>query len=133
MNCILGAYQNEDFFMMFAYSQFNIEKRNVKCSLLPCLPKFHRNLIKHTSTTSFIFIPDYLCSLKGNVLFMHLFLNVNELRYVADRWRMDYNHYRPYSSLDYMASAAFAAMCLEQGSISLRLTQNKENYCELLS
>jgi len=47
-----------------------------------------------------------------------------KLRYVADRWRMDYNHYRPHSSLDYMAPAAFAAMCLEQ---------DKENCCEILS
>jgi hypothetical protein len=40
-----------------------------------------------------------------------LFLHIDELRYVVDRWRMDYNHYRPHSSLDYMAPAAFAAMC----------------------
>jgi len=40
---------------------------------------------------------------------------------------------RPHSSLDYMAPAAFAAMCLEQGSGSLCLTQDKENCCELLS
>jgi len=29
---------------------------------------------------------------------------------------MDYNHYQPHSSLGYMAPAAFAAKCLEQGS-----------------
>ncbi len=46
---------------------------------------------------------------------------------------MDYNHYRPHCSLDYMALAAFATMCLEQGSGSFGLTQDKENYCELLS
>ncbi len=45
-----------------------------------------------------------------------LFLHIDELRYVADRWRLDYNHYRPHSSLDYMAPAAFAAMCLEDSS-----------------
>jgi len=60
-------------------------------------------------------------------------LSIDELRYVADRWRMDYNHYRSHSSLDYMAPAAFAAMCLEQGSGSLRLTQDNGNCCELLS
>ena len=48
-----------------------------------------------------------------------------ELRYVVDRWRMDYNHQRPHSSLDYMVPAAFAAKCLEQGSGTLRLTQDK--------
>ena len=46
---------------------------------------------------------------------------------------MAYNHYRPHSSLDYMAPAAFAATCLEQGSGSLGLTQDKENCCEILS
>ncbi|MBW8036280.1 MAG: transposase, partial [Planctomycetes bacterium] len=28
------------------------------------------------------------------------------LRYVADRWRMDYNHYRRHSSVGYMAPAS---------------------------
>ncbi|MBL7214296.1 MAG: transposase [Phycisphaerae bacterium] len=53
--------------------------------------------------------------------------------YDADRWRMDYNHYRPHSSLDYMAPAAFAAMCLEQGSATLRLPQDRENMCDMES
>jgi transposase InsO family protein len=56
-----------------------------------------------------------------------LFLGTDELRYVADRWRVDYDHYRLHSSLDYMAPAVLAAMRLEQGSGSLRLTQQKEN------
>ncbi|MHC4143451.1 MAG: hypothetical protein ACYSWW_05520 [Planctomycetota bacterium] len=38
------------------------------------------------------------------------------MRHVANRWRMDYNHCRPYSSLDHAAPTAFAGMCLEQGS-----------------
>jgi len=62
-----------------------------------------------------------------------MFLSIEELRYVADRWRTDYNHYRPHSSLDYMAPAAFAMMSLEQGSATLRLTQDRENSCEVLS
>jgi len=62
-----------------------------------------------------------------------LFLSIDELRYVTDSWRMDYNHYRPHSSLDHMSPGAFAGVCLEQGSGSLRLTQDKENCCELLS
>jgi putative transposase len=70
---------------------------------------------------------------RDELLNRELFLSIDELRYVADRWRMDYNHYRPHSSLDYMAPAAFAAMCLEQGSGSLRLSQDKENCCETLS
>jgi len=54
----------------------------------------------------------------------------DKLRYIADRWRMNYNHYRPHSSLDYMAPAAFAAMYLEQGSDSLRFTEDRMSNCE---
>jgi len=71
--------------------------------------------------------------LRDELLDRELFLHIDELRYVGDRWRMDYNHYRPHSSLDYMAPAAFAAKCLEQGSATLRLTQDKENMCDILS
>ena len=79
------------------------------------------------------YIESFDSRLRDELLNRELFLSIAELRYVVDRWRMDYNHYRPHSSLDYMAPAAFAAMCLEQGSGSLRLTQDKENCCELLS
>ena len=34
-----------------------------------------------------------------------LFLTLAEMKYVVDRWRMDYNHYRPHSSLAYMTPA----------------------------
>jgi len=62
-----------------------------------------------------------------------LFLHIDEMKYIVERWRMDYNHYRLHSSLDCRATAAFAAMCLEHGSGSLRLTQDKESCCEILS
>ena len=71
--------------------------------------------------------------LRDELLNRGLFLSIDELRYIADRWRMDYNHYRPHSSLDYMAPAAFAAACLEQGSGSLRLPQDSQNECHILS
>ena len=62
-----------------------------------------------------------------------LFLHIDELRYVADRWRMDYNHYRLHSGPSFLAPAAFAAKCFEGGSATLRLTQDKENMCDILS
>jgi hypothetical protein len=46
---------------------------------------------------------------------------------------MDYNHYRPHSSLDYTAPAAFSAKYFEQGSGTLRLSQDKEIKREILS
>jgi len=39
---------------------------------------------------------------------------------------MDYNYYRPHSSLDYMARTAFAAMCLERSCGTFGLTQDRE-------
>ena len=60
-------------------------------------------------------------------------MHVDELRYVADRWRMDYNHDRPHSSLGYMAPAAYAARYLGQGSATLRLDQDKQDERKLLS
>ncbi len=79
------------------------------------------------------YVESFNSKLRDEKLNRELFLHIDELRYVADRWRMDYNHYRPHSSLDYMAPAAFAAMCLEQGSATLRLPQDKENMCGILS
>jgi putative transposase len=79
------------------------------------------------------YVESFNSKFRDELLNRELFLHIDELRYVADRWRMDYNHYRPHSSLDYMAPAAFAAMCLEQGSGSLRLTQDTQSECKILS
>ncbi|MHC5075928.1 MAG: integrase core domain-containing protein [Planctomycetota bacterium] len=62
------------------------------------------------------YVESFNSKLRDELLDRELFLHIDELRYVVDRWRMDYNHYRPHSSLGYMAPAAFAARCLEQGS-----------------
>jgi len=79
------------------------------------------------------YVESFNSKFRDELLNRELFLHIDELRYVADRWRMDYNHYRPHSSLAYMAPAAFAAKCLEQGSATLRLTQDKQSECEILS
>ena len=47
--------------------------------------------------------------LRDELLNGELFLNVPEVRYVLDEWRLDYNHHRPHSSLDWKTPAAFAA------------------------
>jgi putative transposase len=64
--------------------------------------------------------------LRDELLNRELFLHIDELRYVLDRWRMDYNHYRPHSSLEYMSPAAFAADCLGPDSATLRQSQDKD-------
>ena len=63
------------------------------------------------------YVESFNSKLRDELLNRELFLHIDELRYVANRWRMDYNHYRPHSSLDYMAPAAFAAKCLEQAPL----------------
>jgi putative transposase len=79
------------------------------------------------------YVESFNSKFRDELLDRELFLHIDELRYVADRWRMDYNHYRPHSSLDYMAPAAFAAKYLEQGSATLRLAQDRQSECEILS
>ncbi len=44
------------------------------------------------------------------------FGSVFEARVLSGDWRLDYNHHRPHSSLDYMPPAAFAATCVQPGS-----------------
>ena len=56
-----------------------------------------------------------------------LFLSLAEARYVAGRWRLDYNHHQLHSSSGWMTPAVFAASCPSTGAgvflgIRLRLT-----------
>ena len=58
-----------------------------------------------------------------------LSLHLDELRYVVDRWRMDYNHYRPHSLVGYMSPAVFAASCVEADSAMRRQSQHSHVPC----
>ncbi len=42
-----------------------------------------------------------------------ILLTLAETKYIVDRWRMDYYHYRPHSTLAYMTPAAFGPLCIE--------------------
>ena len=33
--------------------------------------------------------------MRDELLDVELFLHIDEMKYVVERWRMDYNHYRP--------------------------------------
>jgi len=46
-----------------------------------------------------------------------LFLHLEEMRYVVERWRMDYNHYRPNSRLSDMTPAGLAHRCRQAGCV----------------
>lgn len=67
---------------------------------------------------------------RDELLNRELFGSVLESRVLSGDWRLDYNHHRPHSSLDYMTPAAFAATCVQPGSAALRLA---EHTCEDVS
>ena len=54
--------------------------------------------------------------LRDELLNRELFLSLEEARWVVDRWRLDYNHHRPHSALEYRTPAAFAAACILSAS-----------------
>ncbi|HEG43446.1 MAG TPA: transposase [Phycisphaerales bacterium] len=66
------------------------------------------------------YVESFNSRLREEFLNRELFLHIDELRYVADRWRMDYNHYCPHSSLGYMAPAAYAVKFFGEGSAFLK-------------
>ena len=79
------------------------------------------------------YVESFNSKLRDELLNRELFLHIDELRYLVDRWRMDYNHYRPHSSLDYMAPAAFAEQCRLEGLICPQMSaQEQENMAETL-
>ena len=79
------------------------------------------------------YIESFNSRLRDELLNRELFLSISELRYVVDRWRMDYNHYRPHSSLNYMAPAAFGATCQSSDSATLHRKIEVEDDEEILS
>ena len=62
------------------------------------------------------YIESFNGKLRDECLNGELFLSLAEARYIVDRWRLDYNHHRPHSRLDWMTPAAFSAACREQSA-----------------
>ena len=54
--------------------------------------------------------------LHDELLNQELFLSLAEVRWVIDRWRLDYNHHRIQSALDYQTPATCAAGCVRPAS-----------------
>ena len=61
------------------------------------------------------YVESFNGKLRDELLDRELFLSLEEARWVIDRWRIDYNHHRPHSALDYRTPAAFAADCALPG------------------
>jgi putative transposase len=57
------------------------------------------------------YIESFNSHLRDECLDREIFVGIEELRYVAERWRLDYNDHRPHSSLGYMTPAAYATLC----------------------
>ena len=62
------------------------------------------------------YIESFNGKLRDECLNGELFLCLAEAKYIVDRWRMDYNHHRLHSMLDWMTPAAFAATCVPSDS-----------------
>ena len=58
------------------------------------------------------YVESFNGKLRDELLDRELFLSLDEARWVIDRWRLDYNHRRIHSALDYQTPAAFAAGCI---------------------
>jgi len=57
------------------------------------------------------YVESFNGKLRDELLNRELFLSLAEARWVIDRWRMDYNHHRIHSALDYQTPAAYTAGC----------------------
>ncbi len=58
------------------------------------------------------YIESFNGKLRDEVLNREVFYSVREASVLVEDWRLEYNHDRPHSSLNYMTSAAFAATCI---------------------
>ena len=65
------------------------------------------------------YVESFNGKLRDELLNRALFLGLEDARSVIDRWRLDYNHQRGHSALDYQTPAAFAANCVLQDSATL--------------
>jgi transposase InsO family protein len=70
------------------------------------------------------YVESFNGKLRDELLNQELFLSLDEARWVIDRWRLDYNHRRPHSSLEYQTPAAYAARCSSSDRPTASLQKN---------
>ena len=68
--------------------------------------------------------------LRDEYLQLETFATVAEARVLLDQWRVDYNEYRPHSSLDYLTPSEFAALPCGADSASLH-QPHREETCQV--
>ena len=67
------------------------------------------------------YVESFNGTLRDELLNLGIFLSFEEACWVIDRWRLDYNHHRIRSSLDYQIPAAYAAGCVLPASATPQL------------
>ena len=73
------------------------------------------------------FIESFNSKLRDECLNEYVFSSLGEAREIIERWRHDYNHLRPHSSLGYLAPKEFAAR--NQGARPSRAPLGQQNRC----
>jgi len=62
------------------------------------------------------FVESFNSKLRDECLNEYVFGSLGEARETIERWRQDYNHLRPHSSLSALTPSEFAALKREQGT-----------------
>jgi putative transposase len=79
------------------------------------------------------FVESFNSRFRDELLDRELFLGLEDARWVIDRWRLDYNHHRVHSALDYQTPAAFAAGWLASVRPAASLQQASRTYLDSLT
>ena len=58
------------------------------------------------------YVESFNGKLRDELLNREIFLSLDEVRWVMDRWRLDYNHHRIHTALGYQTPAAYAEGCV---------------------
>ena len=59
------------------------------------------------------YVESFNSRLRDELLARELFLCLDEARFVLDEWRVEYNHRRPHSGINWKTPAAYAANCTD--------------------
>ena len=79
------------------------------------------------------YVESFNGKLRDELLSRELFLSQAEARWVIDRWRLDYNHRRPHSSLAYQTPAAYATRCSSSVRPTASLQKSSGNHFNTLT
>jgi transposase InsO family protein len=66
------------------------------------------------------YVESFNGKLRDELLNRELFLSLAEARYVLDEWRLEYNHRRPHSGINWKTPAAFTAATLAGPPVGAR-------------